>query len=76
MLFLTLFVMGPTWDEMNRSSVTPYLNEEIAVRTVKRGCMALQKLVIKRTRIQDLALFVHISGMSPPNEPADVPFTY
>jgi flagellar biosynthesis protein FliP len=73
-LFLTLFVMGPTWEEMNRSSITPYLNKEISgPEAVKRGSIPLQSFMIKQTRIQDLALFVHISGMTPPNEPADVP---
>src|ERR1700685_1982041 len=28
-LFLTLFVMGPTWDEIDEQAVTPYLNEKI-----------------------------------------------
>src|SRR5271170_3396421 len=28
-LFLTLFVMAPTWDEIDKEAITPYLNEKI-----------------------------------------------
>jgi flagellar biosynthesis protein FliP len=73
-LFLTMFVMGPTWDEMNKTSINPYLSKEISgPEAVQRGGMALHKFMVRQTRLQDLALFVHMSGISPPNEPADVP---
>src|SRR6476661_9721191 len=28
-IFLTLFVMGPTWDELDKEAITPYLNEKM-----------------------------------------------
>src|SRR6185369_10178419 len=28
-IFLTLFVMGPTWDQVEQQAVTPYLSEKI-----------------------------------------------
>src|SRR5271154_4680447 len=29
-LFLTLFVMGPTWDNIESEAITPYANEKIS----------------------------------------------
>src|SRR5271154_3026626 len=29
-LFMTLFVMGPTWDELDGQAISPYLQEKIA----------------------------------------------
>src|SRR5437870_6613246 len=29
-LFLTLFVMGPVWEEMNTQAITPYLDKQLA----------------------------------------------
>src|SRR5881397_1942813 len=43
-LFLTLFVMGPTWDEIEQQAITPYLNEKISGPVaVGKGSAALRK---------------------------------
>src|SRR5215470_11424858 len=61
-LFLTLFVMGPTWDEIDRQAVTPYMNEKITgPEAVDKGSAVLRSFMLKQTRRQDLALFVHMS---------------
>jgi flagellar biosynthetic protein FliP len=73
-LFLTMFVMGPTWDEMHSSAVTPYLNGEITGPEAYRlGAASLEKFMLRQTRRQDLALFLHMSGAEPPQEPTDTP---
>src|SRR5205823_8282374 len=60
-LFLTLFVMGPTWDEIDQQAITPYLNEKISgPEAVSKGSSAMRKFMLKQTRRQDLALFVHM----------------
>ncbi len=74
-LFLTLFVMGPTWDEMHGQAVGPYLNGEIPVaEATRRGGAALHKFMVRQTRRADLALFLHLSGIEPPETPAETPF--
>ena len=74
-MFLTLFLMGPTWDEMNTQAVTPYLDGKINVAEAsRRSGAALHKFMVRQTRRPDLALFIHLSGMEPPAEPADTPF--
>jgi flagellar biosynthesis protein FliP len=74
-LFLTLFVMGPTWDELERQSVGPYLNEKISgADAVSKGTAVLSKFMLRQTRRQDLALFIQMARIEAPNEPEDTPF--
>jgi flagellar biosynthetic protein FliP len=74
-LFLTLFVMGPVMDDMNTQAVSPYLDKKISgPEAVKLGAAALEKFMLRQTRKQDLALFVHMAGIKPPQEPGDTPF--
>jgi len=73
-LFLTLFVMGPTWGELNGNAVTPYLDGKISgVEACREGSKSLQKFMLRQTRRQDLALFVHMAGCEPPQQPSDTP---
>ena len=73
-LFLTLFVMAPTWDEIDRQAVTPYLNEKISgPEAVSKGSAALRKFMLKQTRRQDLALFIHMARIEVPSDPDETP---
>lgn len=73
--FLTLFVMGPTWDEVNADAVIPYLDKTISgAEAVRRSGGALHKFMIRQTRQTDLALFLHLAGGEAPREPGDTPF--
>lgn len=72
-LFLTLFVMGPTWDEIDREAVTPYLKEKIDGPTaVSKGSDALRRFMLQQTRRQDLALFLKMARIEV-DEPEDTP---
>mgnify|MGYP003960625797 FL=1 len=65
-LFLTLFVMGPTWNEINDKALQPFLNEEISqTDALKKAEMPLKTFMLKQTREKDLSLFVEISGENP-----------
>lgn len=60
-LFLTLFVMGPTWGEINQNALQPYLNEEISqVDALKMAEAPLKSFMLKQTREKDLSLFVNL----------------
>ncbi len=73
-LFMTLFVMAPTWDEISTRAVTPYLDGELSGPDAYRaGVAALQKFMLHQTRKQDLALFIHMSNTEPPQDAADTP---
>jgi flagellar biosynthesis protein FliP len=60
-LFLTLFVMGPTWSEINQNALQPYLNEEISqIDALKMAEAPLKTFMLKQTREKDLSLFVNL----------------
>lgn len=73
-LFLTLFVMGPTWTEINDKALQPYLNEEISqTDALKKAEMPLKSFMLRQTREKDLSLFIDISGEKPAtNEEIDI----
>ena len=65
-LFLTLFVMGTTWTEINNKALQPYLKEEISqTDALKKAEMPLKTFMLRQTREKDLSLFVDISGDQP-----------
>jgi flagellar biosynthetic protein FliP len=73
-LFLTLFVMGPTWDELEAQALGPYFNEKIGgPEAISKGTAVMTKFMLRQTRRQDLALFIHMAGIDAPNEPEDTP---
>ena len=73
-LFLTLFVMGPTWTEINNKALQPFLKEEISqTDALKKAEMPLKNFMLRQTREKDLSLFVEISGDQPTtNEEIDI----
>lgn len=73
-LFLTFFVMMPTFREINQAAVEPYLEETIAPsEALQRGFAPLRTFMLRQTREKDLALFLGINGGERPATAADVP---
>ncbi len=74
-LFLTLFTMGPTLEEIDARALTPYLEHKIAgTEALQRGTGALQKFMLRQTRRQDLALFLHMAGVTALKDVSETPF--
>jgi flagellar biosynthetic protein FliP len=74
-MFLTLFVMGPTLDEINAKALTPYLDKQISGGEAARaGGSALHQFMLRSTRRQDLALFIHMARCKSLQQPADTPW--
>jgi flagellar biosynthesis protein FliP len=72
-LFLTLFVMGPTLDEINERAVTPYIDSKIGgAEAWAEGTTSLKTFMHRQTRDQDLALFLHLSKAEIPQDRKDV----
>ncbi|MDU1413207.1 MAG: flagellar type III secretion system pore protein FliP [Clostridium sp.] len=58
-LFLTFFVMAPTFTEINDKAVKPYLAEEISLDQAKEaGVKPMRDFMLKQTRVNDLKLFL------------------
>ena len=72
-LFLTLFVMGPTFDAVQSQGVGPYLG---GTKTIEQaytdGVKPLREFMLKHTRPDEIALMTKASGAATPATPADV----
>ncbi len=74
-LFLTFFIMGSVFQDINESAIQPYLNEEISFEEgLENTIKPLREFMFKQTRQKDIALFVNIVGMEdPPQNLDDIP---
>ena len=73
-LFLTFFVMGPTFDRIYSEAYLPLQRNEIQMTdAMNRGAVPLKEFMVKQTRQSDLALFVKISRSEALQGPEDVP---
>jgi flagellar biosynthetic protein FliP len=74
-LFLTLFVMAPTFNEIKREAIDPLNDKKISQKeAIERGQEPLREFMFEQTRTNDLALFVRLADMEEqPETRADVP---
>ena len=73
-LFLTFFVMGPAFKEINQKAIQPYLSNSISQDVALENTLApLRRFMFNQTRDQDLALFVKLAQVEKPKTRADVP---
>ena len=71
-LFLTAFVMGPTFDAIERDAVSPYLNGDlVAVEAWHQGEQHLRTFMLNHVRQTDLALFCELAHL-PANSSSSV----
>ena len=75
-LFLSLFVMRPAIDEINRSAYTPYGGGQITIEeAISRSGKVLHGFMAKQTRQSDLKLFAGLAKAPEFRTQADIPFT-
>jgi flagellar biosynthesis protein FliP len=73
-LFLTLFVMGPTFDRIYTEAYVPLQENRIQFgEAMDKAAVPLKGFMLKQTRQSDLALFVKISRTPALQGPEDVP---
>jgi flagellar biosynthesis protein FliP len=73
-LFLTIFVMTPTWNDINELAVKPYKDGKITqTEALELGAKPLKSFMIKLTREKDLALFLEFSHIKRPENHENVP---
>jgi flagellar biosynthesis protein FliP len=73
-LFLTFFVMAPTWNKMNDEALRPYMDNKIGFdEAYNRGVMPLREFMFRQTREEDLALFVNLAKLEKPASRDEVP---
>ena len=75
-LFLTLFVMAPTLNEVQRVALQPYIAESIPFETaLERAVDPMKKFMLAQTRESDLKLFMDLAKTPPVKAPLDTPLT-
>ncbi|HEU4976376.1 MAG TPA: flagellar type III secretion system pore protein FliP [Baekduia sp.] len=73
-LFLTIFVMAPTFTQVKTDAIDPLTKHEITqAQALDRGQKPLREFMFRQTRTKDLALFVHLAKLDRPETRSDVP---
>ncbi len=75
-LFITFFVMAPTFNKIYDNSVTPYVNKEMSAQeAVSSASDNMKKFMVKNTRKNDLIMFSDLAGDQVKyDNPEDIPF--
>ena len=73
-LFITFFIMTPTWNEFNENALQPYLDKEINIdEAYDKGIEPLRDFMLKNTRPEELKFFLELANMDRPHSHADLP---
>ncbi|MDP4087916.1 MAG: flagellar type III secretion system pore protein FliP [Bacillota bacterium] len=63
-IFLTIFIMAPTYNKINENAIKPYLDNKITQeQAMEEGAKPLREFMLKQTRQKDLKLFVDASNV-------------
>jgi flagellar biosynthetic protein FliP len=74
-LFLTLFVMGPTFETAWREGIAPLVEEKVAEPVaLERAAAPFHEFMRRQVREKDVALFLEIARLPPPARAEDLPF--
>ncbi|WP_290962162.1 flagellar type III secretion system pore protein FliP [Gracilimonas sp.] len=61
-LFLTIFIMKPTFDRMNEEAIQPYINEEMTqMEALGAAAVPLKEFMVRQTSDQDLLYFMDMA---------------
>lgn len=72
-LFLTMFVMGPVWSEINEGALKPYMEEELGqFEALKLAEIPIKRFMLNHTREKDLSLFINLSEDKNPESAEDI----
>jgi flagellar biosynthetic protein FliP len=75
-LFLTFFIMAPTFDQVNDQALQPFLEGRLNQQQfLEEAGKPLKEFMLRQTRKKDLGLFLRIAGEDKPLNPSVVPMT-
>jgi flagellar biosynthetic protein FliP len=75
-LFLTFFIMAPTFTVIYDQALAPYLDGQIdAASAVTSASATIKDFMVNNTRINDLTMFAEMAGDDPYATNADIPFS-
>jgi len=66
-LFVTFFIMAPTWSKMNNEALKPYLDGKMSVDSAyAKGIEPIRDFMLRNVRDADLELFVSLASDTRP----------
>lgn len=75
-LFLTLFIMGPTLNQMNVQAYLPYRQEQITQEeALKRATVPLKEFMLRQTEKGTLNMYLDMAGQELTDKVEDLPLT-
>ena len=73
-IFLTFFIMAPTFSEVNKDALQPYLKGKIDSEVFfNRGMEPMRNFMFRQTREKDIALFINMAKIEKPKNRSEVP---
>ncbi|MCM3539268.1 flagellar type III secretion system pore protein FliP [Priestia endophytica] len=73
-LFISFFVMAPTFSEVNKEALQPLFNNEISLdEAYDKAALPMKEFMTKYTREKDLALFLNYEGTEKPESMEEIP---
>lgn len=73
-LFVTFFIMAPTWNKVNEEAIKPLMDNKIKVsEAYDKGIEPIREFMFKNVRDEDLELFVSLSSLERPNNREELP---
>ena len=75
-LFLTFFIMAPTFNQVNERALQPLFNEEIGLeQAYEEASIPFKQFMAKHTRQKDLELFLNYNNAERPASVEEIPLT-
>lgn len=75
-LFLTFFIMAPTFNQINDQALQPYLKEEMtSLQAFDAAIKPMKAFMLQQTRVKDLETFAEIANHPAVASTADYPIT-
>lgn len=73
-MFLTFFIMAPSWNKVYTDALAPYMNNKItAQQAYEKGIQPIREFMFRHTREEDLGLFMQMAQIKKPETRADLP---
>ena len=80
-LFMTFFIMQPTFDRINREAIQPYFNQESVApeqrldttQFFQKSVDPLRDFMFRQTNPEYIGFFMNMRGLAAPSTSADVP---
>lgn len=72
-LFITFFIMSPTWSEFNEKALKPYMDKQIGIEEAyEKGIEPLRNFMLKNTRPEEIGFFLDLANMPQPQTHKDL----